>query len=323
MSIRRLVHIAAGAAMTLALALVGTASAQEVTLKAGSFLPLNINFGEPFKRFADHVNAEGKGLVQIRVVGGPEAVPPFELGNAVKSGVLDMAALPPAYYKGLLPEGDAAILTKMSFVEQRKSGAWAFLNQLHNEKVNAYYLAAYGDGVPFHLYLRKPIKDLSELKGLKLRSSPNYQAFFIALGATTVVTPPGEVYTALERGVIDGYGWPLWGIQDQGWDKYTKMRVDPGFYNVTCNILVNLNKWKSLSEAQRAFLTKMGTWLEDDFPKLAKERNAKEAAYQKKVGVEVKDFGPAFEQQANDLYWAELAKISPDNIAKLKKLLTK
>jgi len=321
MSIRKLVHVVAGTALTLALA--GTASAQEATLKAGSFLPLNINFGEPFKTFVDHVNAEGKGLVQIRVVGGPEAVPPFELGNAIKSGVLDMAALPPSYYKGLMPEGDAAILTKMSFVEQRKSGAWAFLNQLHNEKVNAYYLAAYGDGVQFHLYLRKPIKELSELKGLKLRSSPNYQAFFTGLGATTVVTPPGEVYTALERGVIDGYGWPLWGIQDQGWDKYTKMRIDPGFYNVTCNILVNLTKWKSLSDAQRAVLTKAGTWLEDEFPKMAKARNAKEAEYQQKVGIEVKNFGPALEQQANDTYWAELAKISPDNIAKLKKLLTK
>jgi TRAP-type C4-dicarboxylate transport system substrate-binding protein len=321
MTIRKFAGLLAGTAMTMALA--ATASAQEVTLKAGSFLPLNINFGEPFKHFADHVNAEGKGVLQIRVVGGPEAVPPFQLGNAIKSGVLDMAALPPSYYKGLMPEGDAAILTKMSFVEQRKSGAWAFLNELHNQKVNAYYLAAYGDGVQFHIYLRNPIKELSEIKGLKLRSSPNYQAFFTGLGATTVVTPPGEVYTALERGVIDGYGWPLWGIQDQGWDKYTKMRIDPGFYNVTCNILVNLTKWKSLNDAQRTFLNKMAAWLEEDFPKQAKERNAQEAAYQKKAGIEVKDFGPALEQKANDIYWAELAKISPDNIAQLKNQLTK
>jgi hypothetical protein len=56
---------------------------------------------------------------------------------------------------------------------------------------------------------------------------------------------------------------------------------------------------------------------------MAKERNAQEAAYQKKAGIEVKNFGPALEQRANDTYWAELAKISPDNIAKLKKLLTK
>jgi TRAP-type transport system periplasmic protein len=321
MIIRKFVTLAAGAAVTVALA--ASASAQEVTLKAGSFLPLTINFGEPFKKFVDHVNAENKGVIQIRVVGGPEAVPPFQLGNAIKGGVLDMAALPPAYYKGLMPEGDADILTKQSFAEQRKTGAWAMLNKLNEEKVNAHYLAAYGDGVQFHIYLRKPIKDISELKGLKLRSSPNYQAFFTALGATTVVTPPGEVYTALERGVIDGYGWPLWGIQDQGWDKYTKMRIDPGFYNVSCNILVNLPKWKSLSDAQRAALTKAGAWLETEFPKWAAERNAQEAAYQKKTGIEVLNLGAGFEKEANDMYWAELAKISPDNVGKLKAILTK
>jgi TRAP-type C4-dicarboxylate transport system substrate-binding protein len=321
MTIRKIVTLVAGAAVGAVLA--ASASADEVTLKAGSFLPLTVNFGEPFKKFVDHVNAESKGVVQIRVVGGPEAVPPFQLGNAIKSGVLDIAVVPPAYYKGLMPEGDADILTKQSFVEQRKNGAWALINKLHEEKVNAYYLAAYGDGVQFYIYLRKPIKNISELKGLKLRSSPNYQAFFTALGATTVVTPPGEVYTALERGVIDGYGWPLWGIQDQGWDKYTKMRVEPGFYNVTCNILVNLNKWKSLTDAQRAALTKAGTWLETEFPKWRAERNAQEAAYQKKVGIEVINFGPGFEKQANDIYWEELAKISPQNIAELKKILTK
>jgi TRAP-type mannitol/chloroaromatic compound transport system substrate-binding protein len=41
---------------------------------------------------------------------------------------------------------------------------------------------------------------------------------------------PGEVYTALERGVVDGYGWPTAGIFDLGWHEKTKFRVDPGFY---------------------------------------------------------------------------------------------
>jgi TRAP-type C4-dicarboxylate transport system substrate-binding protein len=321
MIIRKFAALAAGAAATVALA--ASATAAEVTLKAGSFLPLTVNFGEPFKKFVDHVNAEGKGLVQIRVVGGPEAVPPFELGNAVKSGVLDMAALPPAYYKGQMVEGEAAILSPMAFADQRKAGAWAILNEITNQKMNAQFLAAYGDGVQFHIYLTKVIDSPEGLKGLKLRSSPNYQAFFKALGATTVQTAPGEVYTALERGAIDGYGWPLWGIQDQGWEKYTKARIDPGFYNVAVNILLNLDKWKSLSEEQRAFLDKMGNWLEAEFPKWREERSTRDIEVQKKAGITVVKFGPNFEKQANDIYWAELEKASPENIAKLKKILVK
>src|SRR5690606_1046878 len=70
MVIRKFATLAVGA--TAAVALAASAAAQEITLKAGSFLPLTVNFGEPFKKFVDQVNAEGKGQVQINVVGGPE-----------------------------------------------------------------------------------------------------------------------------------------------------------------------------------------------------------------------------------------------------------
>ena len=82
---------------------------------------------------------------------------------------------------------------------------------------------------PFHLYLTKPITK-PDLTGFKIRITPVYRDFFTALGATVVQTAPGEVYTALERGVVDGYGWPIGGIFDFGWHEKTKYRVDPGFY---------------------------------------------------------------------------------------------
>ena len=43
-----------------------------------------------------------------------------------------------------------------------------------------------------------------------------------------MTTAPGEVYTALERGVIDGYGWPIHALFDLNWQEKTKYRVDPG-----------------------------------------------------------------------------------------------
>ena len=55
-----------------------------------------------------------------------------------------------------------------------------------------------------------------------------------------VQTAPGEVYTALERGVVDGYGWPVTGIFDLGWDKVTKFRMEPAFYSVEVNVLVQV-----------------------------------------------------------------------------------
>ncbi|OGK80435.1 MAG: hypothetical protein A2X52_18380 [Candidatus Rokubacteria bacterium GWC2_70_16] len=54
--------------------------------------------------------------------------------------------------------------------------------------------------------------DRRELGGLKIRVRPVCRDFFSALGATVMQAVPGEVYTALECGVVDGYGWPSGGI---------------------------------------------------------------------------------------------------------------
>ena len=71
------------------------------------------------------MNETGKGVLQIRIVGGPEAVPADGQAQAVKSGVLDIASIPPTYYKSAMVEGDAQTLSDMSVAEQRKSGAYA------------------------------------------------------------------------------------------------------------------------------------------------------------------------------------------------------
>ena len=115
--------------------------------------------------------------------------------------------------------------------------------------------------MPFHIYLNKKIDKL-DFTGLKIRVTPVYKDIVEALGGTTVTTAPGEVYTALERGVVDGYGWPITGIFDLGWEKVTKFRMEPAFYSVEVGVLVNLDAWKSLNDAQRKVLSDAALWLE-------------------------------------------------------------
>ena len=305
-------------------ALATAAQAQEVTLRAASFLPLNANFGAIFKRWVDEVNKRGKGTLQITIV-GPEAVPTFEQWNAVKTGVVDMHSGPPAYYVGTLVEGEAAILSDVTMTEQRKNGALAYLNKLHNEKMNVWLLTSFADGIGFHIYTTKPHKNdaMKPFDGMRLRSTPNFKRFFEDLGATTVTLPPGEVYTALERNVVDGYGWPRWGIQDFGWTKLTKFRYDPGFYNVIVNVMVNLDRWKKLDKKQQDFLTEMAVWFEGEWPKWRDEMGKVEAEFQDKAGIKAVDMGPAWRKRAHDLYWDALTKLSPQHIPELRKLLTK
>ncbi len=241
--------------------LTSTASAQEITLRAVSSFAEGTEFSKNFERFIEKVNNDGKGIIKINYIGGPRAMPPFEVGNAVRTRVVDIANVTGAFYTNLMPEADGFKLNGKPMSEQRKNGTWEYINQLHNQKLNSQYLARQFHNVPFHIYLNKKI-DKIDFTGLKIRVTPVYRDIVEALGGTPVTTAPGEVYTALERGVADGYGWPVTGIFDLGWEKVTKFRMEPAFYSVEVNVLVNLDAWKSLNDAQRKVLNDAALWLE-------------------------------------------------------------
>src|SRR5690349_22202878 len=109
-----------GALAALLAATAGAVYAQEATLSAVVFVPKNTTFGEIFVRFVDHVNQEGKGVVKIDLRGGPDAIPTFEQGNAVRTGVVDMVSLPPTFYANVCPECDAQILAPKHTPELKK-----------------------------------------------------------------------------------------------------------------------------------------------------------------------------------------------------------
>jgi TRAP-type C4-dicarboxylate transport system substrate-binding protein len=313
------------AAFGIVLAAAVVAKAEEVTLKAAVFVPPATTYGIPFKRFVDHVNEAGKGVLQIRLVGGPEAVPADGQAQAVKNGVLDIASTPPSYYKSLMVEGDAQILSNMSIAEQRKSGGYDLLSKIASERMNALYLTTYGIGVPFHLYLTKEmtVAQPDDLKGLRFRGQPNYNAIFKHYGIAGANIAPPEVYTALERGTVQGYGWPLWGINDFGWDKLTKIRIDPGFYNVIVNIVMNKTKYDALSPDQRKVLADAVAWFERDNETYTADKTKEALELQEKQGIKVVSFGPEFKKTAVDLYWGDLKALSPDTVAMLQPLLSK
>lgn len=297
------------------------AAAQEVTLKAVSSFAEKTTFSRGFERFVERVNADGKGVIQINYIGGPKAMPPFEVGNALKGGVVDIANVTGAFYTNVMPEADAWKLTEKPMSEIRKNGGFDYMAKLYAEKMNAIFLARLSDNNPFHLYLNKPITS-SDLTGLKLRITPVYRDFFQAQGATVVQTAPGEVYTALERGVVDGYGWPITGVFDLGWHEKTKYRVDPGFYSSEVSILVNKAAWDKLSEAQRGILTKAALQAEQEAVGFFTEEKAKETKRQADAGIQtIKLEGAAAKTYVDKAYeagWAGVIRQSPEHGPKLK-----
>ena len=316
---------AAFAALAAALLAPVAASAQEVTLRMVSAFSENSIYVVRLQKWIQKVNAEGKGTLQINFIGGPKAIPTFEVGNAVKTGVVDMALSAGAFYTNLMPEADALKLAQIPIAEQRKNGAFELVNEIWNRKANMYYLGRPVEGEPFHLYLNKKI-DKPDLTGLKIRITPVYRDFFQALGANVVTTPPGEVYTALERGVVDGYGWPIGGIFDLNWHEKTKFRVDPGFYMAEVSVLMNLDAWKKLAPRQREYLQKqmLASEAENDF---WKRNNEEETKRQAAAGIQTIRFDAAtskrYFDKAYEVGWAAAIKASPEYGARMKKLLSR
>jgi TRAP-type C4-dicarboxylate transport system substrate-binding protein len=315
---------AAWAALMLS-SMSGVAGAQEVTLKGITSFAEKTFYSRGFERFIDKVNADGKGLVHINYIGGPKAMPPFEVGKALASGVVDIANTTGAFYTNVMPEADAWKLTQRPMAELRQNGGFDYMAKLYSQKMNAVFLARHIDNNPFHLYLTKRISK-PDLTGLKLRITPVYRAFFQDLGATVVQTAPGELYTALERGVVDGYGWPITGVFDLGWHEKTKFRVDPGFYSAEVSILINKNSLAKLNDAQRKVILDAAAWIEAQASETEKE-NAIDTARQKQAGIEVIEFkgaeGEAYRAKAYESGWNSINKLSPEHGPKLKEYFSK
>src|SRR5437764_3085971 len=99
--------------VALAALLPVLALGQEVTLRLVSAFPENQYYVKRTVDWIEKVNKEGKGVLQISFIGGPKAIPTFEVGNAVKTGVVDTALTTGAFYTNLMPEADALKLTQL------------------------------------------------------------------------------------------------------------------------------------------------------------------------------------------------------------------
>ncbi len=307
----------------------GPVKAETFTLKAVTGWPKTASEYKAFTIFTDLVEQKVAkkypGELKIQYVGGPEAVKTMDQVQACQRGMVDMVFTTNAYYVSVLPEVDALKLSVLTPAEERAKGAWAYINQLH-EKIGLYYLARPGLGIQFHLYLEKPIKT-ADLKGFNIRVSPMYLQVIKGLGGNPVVIPPTEVYSALERNVVDGYCWPSVGIRDWGWDKQTKYVIDPGFYQVPNPLLMNLNTWNKLPKKLQNLLTEAAAEAEKKVVPLFDDLAKQERPILLKEGIQVITLPPAegekFLKVAYDEGWKDILGKSPQIGAKLKELLTK
>jgi TRAP-type C4-dicarboxylate transport system substrate-binding protein len=279
------------------------------------------------KRANEMLQAKYPGEVEIQYIGGPEVIPIPDQPEALRKGQVDMYYGTAAYYAGVAPAANTTKLSQLTSQEEKDVGADAVYDEIHRKKLNATYLGALGSQNPFQLYTLKQVTSPDQIKGLRIRTSPMYVDFLKALDANPVDTKPGDVYQALQRGVVDGLMWPLDSIRPWGWHEVVKFVTGPPFYKVSHPLLMNANKWDGLPkhiqdvlmEALRLEVIVIDARTAADIENEYKEM--------KKAGMQVIEFSPADTKKYLDMAytegWKGQLKMESEYTPKLQKLLTK
>ncbi len=271
---------------------IGAVAQAQETITAVHAFPETLIYTQSFLSFVDKVNEAGAGVVQIEVRGGPEAIGMFQQPDAVRDGIVDMVYTPGSFYGGALPEKDALVASNLTAIETRQNGGIALIDEIHQEKMGLKYLGWFDSGVCYNLWTREaPTFDANgnlEVEGLKLRGNAVYNAFFTNyLGAQVIDLPTGEVYAALQRGVVDATGWTQIGLIDLKWNEFLNYRIEPCFFSTDLGVIVNNDRWNELSEEARQIVQDVAIQHEIDSVNALRAKRDQDFAALEEQGMQV------------------------------------
>lgn len=279
-------------------------------------------------KFVERINKEAK-TVKIDYKGGPEVVPALEGLTYVSKGTIDLWHGTPPYYTGKIPSALASLAFVASQAEERKAGFWDLFDKLHREKAGVTALGQLWRGDPFGCFLNKPISK-ADLTGLKLRTLPFFDPFAKALGAAVVTLPPGEIYTALERGLIDGFMYPYGpGFIEQKWYEVVKYVVHPRIPYETCApLLANVARWDPLPKEAKDEIMKVILDMEPELYEWYKKEAVKSIDWAVQKGyIKVIELPPAegekWVRTAKEELWKFIVEKDPVYGPKFKELAAK
>jgi TRAP-type C4-dicarboxylate transport system substrate-binding protein len=299
--------------------------AKEITLKMATFLPKDDINLTALWAYVDEVNKKSKGEVVIKFVGGPEAIPAFKQFEAVRTGVVDMIFGCESYYGGAVTGAAYIHLSRLTPMEERKVGYYD-LRQDILKKQNVMYLGRPEHGVWFHVFTNKPVKRPQEMVGQKIRTSATYEPFVKMIGAVPITLPGSEVYTALERGVVDGYAWSVLGNISMGWPEVCKYIIEPKIYAMNLETLINLDTWNKLPKPMQTLMANLMIENEEKYEKVFVELGEKELKAMQDKGMKLIKFSSEdtewYVDMAYKAGWDEVLKKSPELGTKLQKLLS-
>lgn len=311
--------------------LAGPAHAAAIKLTmVGAWTPKISAAADMGIRFMEEVNRRAAGRLVIEFKGGAEVVPTFDQPEALVRGVFDVWYGAPNYWAGVVPGG---YVTELSNLDVPDNGPGS---ELFNLMVKMYeakgvrYLGHYS-GTPktgnHFMYTQKPVGGIADLKGMKIRVPPLTRFFVSAVGAEPVTLPPGEIYTALERGTVEGFTWPIFdGFTNFGWHEVTKFVILHPLYRDGIGICMNLAKWNSLPKDLQEIMLEAARATQAWSQGWVAAHQTSQLATMQKAGMKVIEFSPAeaerWAKTSGEALWAQFKKVmSADDYAKARKLM--
>jgi len=183
-------------------------------------------------RFVKTIKEQTGGRLVIEPFVQGAIVPVGDIYAAVGKGMIEMGSVYPGVLRGKVPL--AAIAGGLPFMFKKPWECAYFHEALGFEKMMRDECAK--DGVYFStdciaqvdLLTKKPIRSIKDLKGMKLRSSGEFQIWFNDLGVAASYLPGGEIYAALASGVVEGVHWgSAKGASEMGFYEICKFNMVP------------------------------------------------------------------------------------------------
>jgi len=164
------------------------------------------------ENLASRIEAASGGRLKIKVYGGGELVPAFEVFDAVSRGTVEMGHGASYYHKGKV---DAAqFFTAIPFgMTNAELNGWLYYGgglELYRELYEPFDLVPFptgNTGVQMGGWFNKEINSIDDLKGLKMRIPGLGGEVLRRAGGTPVTLPGAEIFTALQTGAIDATEW--------------------------------------------------------------------------------------------------------------------
>ena len=236
---------------------------KKVTLKLATSWPAHFPImGTGVDTFAKRCFELSGGSLEIKVFPKNILVPALQVFDATSAAQIDAFHSGVYYWKGKNPAfsifgGMPLGLTSEEMITWMKFGGGYDLWRELYAKFNLYPLIGGTTGPQMGGWFKKPIHNLADLKGLKMRIPGLGGEVMKKLGVNPVLLPAGEIYTALERGTIDATEWvgpaldSMMGFAKAA-DYYYTGWHEPGSI---LEITFNKARWEKLSDEHRAIIT--------------------------------------------------------------------